>query len=197
MTTVTIHAVDFDDPQQTADFLFILDHYMRGPTGSGKPMDDELRAHLPDALRSRPTVLCHIAYVVMNHGKNAARRPDQLRRRFFHLRRQAAAQHPRHRGPRGFPPTRDRPRPPRPRRDGGAGTGCCKLTLEVLEGNRGAHRAYLEFGFQAYQTDPAMGAAMFMERNWAEPGGRRRPQKAIHSSSRRYSLPRSPCLKRP
>ena len=42
--------------------------------------------------------------------------------------------------------------------------GCCKLTLEVLEGNHGARRAYLDFGFEGYQLDPAMGQALFMEK---------------------------------
>mgnify|MGYP000614993650 CR=1 FL=1 len=42
--------------------------------------------------------------------------------------------------------------------------GCCKLTLEVLEGNHGARRAYLDFGFEGYQLDPAMGQALFFEK---------------------------------
>ena len=42
--------------------------------------------------------------------------------------------------------------------------GCCKLTLEVLEGNQGARQAYENFGFAAYQLDPAMGRALFMEK---------------------------------
>ena len=42
--------------------------------------------------------------------------------------------------------------------------GCCKLTLEVLEGNRGALEAYLQSGFRAYALDPAMGTAIFLEK---------------------------------
>ncbi|WP_153162119.1 N-acetyltransferase [Zoogloea sp. 1C4] len=164
MTTLTLQPVNFDDPRQTADFLFLLDHYMRGPTGNGKPMDDDLRARLPDALRRRPTVLCHIAYVSDESGRTQpaglincvegfstfAGKPllnihdivvhEDFRRRGIARALLAHAE----------TVARDR--------------GCCKLTLEVLEGNRGAHRAYLEFGFQAYQLDPAMGAAMFMEK---------------------------------
>lgn len=41
---------------------------------------------------------------------------------------------------------------------------CCKLTLEVLEGNEIAQRAYRSFGFEGYQLDPRMGRAMFWQK---------------------------------
>ncbi len=40
-------------------------------------------------------------------------------------------------------------------------TGCCKLTLEVLEGNASARRAYEKIGYTPYELDPEMGRAMF------------------------------------
>lgn len=43
-------------------------------------------------------------------------------------------------------------------------TGCCKLTLEVLEGNRSAIAAYTDAGFAPYQLDPTMGQARFFEK---------------------------------
>ena len=42
--------------------------------------------------------------------------------------------------------------------------GCCKVTLEVLEGNKVARNAYLKFGFAGYQLDPDTGNALFMEK---------------------------------
>lgn len=42
--------------------------------------------------------------------------------------------------------------------------GCCKLTLEVLEGNAPAIRAYKKYGFDGYELDPKMGKAMFWEK---------------------------------
>lgn len=42
--------------------------------------------------------------------------------------------------------------------------GCCKLTLEVLEGNKRARQAYENFGFRGYELDPKMGKAMFLEK---------------------------------
>jgi GNAT superfamily N-acetyltransferase len=42
--------------------------------------------------------------------------------------------------------------------------GCCKLTLEVLEGNQIAQLAYKAFGFSGYELDPQMGQALFWEK---------------------------------
>ncbi len=42
--------------------------------------------------------------------------------------------------------------------------GCCKLTLEVLEGNEVAQGAYRKLGFDNYQLDPEMGRAMFWQK---------------------------------
>ena len=42
--------------------------------------------------------------------------------------------------------------------------GCCKLTLEVLEGNKLAQAAYIANGFAGYQLDPEMGRAMFWQK---------------------------------
>jgi ribosomal protein S18 acetylase RimI-like enzyme len=45
--------------------------------------------------------------------------------------------------------------------------GCCKLTLEVLEGNSIAQAAYRSLGFDAYQLDPSLGKALFWEKKLA------------------------------
>jgi ribosomal protein S18 acetylase RimI-like enzyme len=42
--------------------------------------------------------------------------------------------------------------------------GACKLTLEVLSGNRSAITLYEKVGFEPYQLDPAMGQACFYQR---------------------------------
>lgn len=44
------------------------------------------------------------------------------------------------------------------------GLGCCKLTLEVLEGNQIARSAYEAFGFSGYELNPQMGKALFWEK---------------------------------
>lgn len=42
--------------------------------------------------------------------------------------------------------------------------GCCKVTLEVLEGNTVARHAYLKAGFAPYQLRPETGSAMFWQK---------------------------------
>ena len=38
---------------------------------------------------------------------------------------------------------------------------CCKITLEVLSGNKIACDAYHKLGFSDYQLDPEFGSALF------------------------------------
>ncbi len=42
--------------------------------------------------------------------------------------------------------------------------GCCKLTLEVLQGNEVAKGAYKKLGFSGYELDPSLGHALFWEK---------------------------------
>ena len=42
--------------------------------------------------------------------------------------------------------------------------GCCKLTLEVLEGNHMAQAAYASLGYAPYELDPQMGQAQFWQK---------------------------------
>jgi ribosomal protein S18 acetylase RimI-like enzyme len=42
--------------------------------------------------------------------------------------------------------------------------GACKLTLEVLGGNRSALTLYERYGFAPYQLDPALGDARFLQK---------------------------------
>jgi len=42
---------------------------------------------------------------------------------------------------------------------------CCKITLEVLEGNKIAQGLYSACGFVGYELDPQMGRAVFWQKN--------------------------------
>ena len=48
--------------------------------------------------------------------------------------------------------------------------GACKLTLEVLQGNRSAIALYERVGFSSFQLDPALGSAQFLQK-WLMPKG--------------------------
>ncbi|MET3105229.1 GNAT superfamily N-acetyltransferase [Oxalobacteraceae bacterium GrIS 2.11] len=45
--------------------------------------------------------------------------------------------------------------------------GCCKLTMEILEGNQHAMAAYRAHGFAGYELDPTMGKAVFWQKKLA------------------------------
>ncbi len=45
--------------------------------------------------------------------------------------------------------------------------GCCKLTLEVLEGNQVAQAAYRAYGFDGYELNPETGKALFWQKKIA------------------------------
>lgn len=45
---------------------------------------------------------------------------------------------------------------------------CCKITLEVLEGNHLAKGIYQDIGFAGYELDPAMGGAIMMQKKLAK-----------------------------
>ena len=49
----------------------------------------------------------------------------------------------------------------------GARLGCCKVTLEVPEGNTIAKAAYRSPGFDGYQPDPGLGRALFGKRSYS------------------------------
>ena len=46
--------------------------------------------------------------------------------------------------------------------------GCCKLTLEVLDGNTVARNLYKSIGFINYELDPKLGKAQFLEKKLYE-----------------------------
>jgi len=43
---------------------------------------------------------------------------------------------------------------------------CCKITLEVLQGNSAAIGAYSKFGFSNFQLDSSFGNAMFLQKEF-------------------------------
>lgn len=153
-----ITQVDFNNPQQTRDWLFLLNAYALDPMGGGKPLSDFARENLCERIKSRQDFVSFIAYennepvglinavegfstfnarplmnvhdiVVMLQARNAGLSQLLL----GEVARYARAKE------------------------------CCKLTLEVLSGNHAAKRAYQKFGFIAYELDPAMGQAEFLE----------------------------------
>ncbi len=151
--------VDYDDPEQGRILVELLDEYARHPMGGGRPLQGETREQLVRRLAEIPGAFSILAFV--------DNRPAGLANCFA-----------------GFSTFACRPlvnvhdlMVSAPFRGKGlAGRilakveeiarqrGCCKVTLEVLEGNEAAQHAYRRAGFAPYELDPAQGRALFWEK---------------------------------
>lgn len=149
----------YDDPAHAAALVELLDTYARDPAGGGEPLNDFARENLVDALAARPFVFSVLAF----DGETPVGLVNAIEGFSTFACRPLVNVHdvvviPCHRG-RGIAAAmlaeveavaRER--------------GACKLTLEVLEGNAAARALYRRLGFAAYQLDPAMGQARFMQK---------------------------------
>lgn len=153
--------VDLDNLLHLAALRALLDEYASGPEGGGQKLDSEVLARLPEVLKASRCYAGWLAFVddapagLLNGflGVSTFRAQPLLnihdivvsapfRRRGIGQALLAAAE------------------------VGARARGCCKLTLEVLEGNAGAIAAYRQAGFAPYELDPAMGRAMFFEKKF-------------------------------
>ncbi|KAB2906670.1 MAG: GNAT family N-acetyltransferase [Burkholderiaceae bacterium] len=163
--TITVRPVDYADPREAQALVALLDSYASDPTGGGTPLRDEVKAQLADALRQRPHAFSVMAWARAGEGapeqavglvncfegfSTFACRPlvnihdvavlpgwrgQRVAQKMFALVEELARQR-----------------------------GACKLTLEVLQGNAPALRAYEREGFAGYALDPAMGQAQFLQK---------------------------------
>jgi len=156
---ITIREADFADPVDGAALLALMELYARDPMGGGRGLSDFTRAHLVGALARRPSAHGILAFagaepaglaICLEGFSTFACRP------LLNVHDLVVAE--------GF------------RRQGvgrrllqeaeliARRLGCCKLTLEVLEGNGAARAAYRSAGFRPYRLDPALGQAQFWEK---------------------------------
>lgn len=156
-----IHVIkaDLNDPQHGAAILAMLDAYASDPMGGGKGISPFVRKNLIAELRKRPAIHVLLAF----EGEQVAGFANCIEgfssfacKALLNIHDFAVA-----------PSFR------------GRGVGkqlmqaveacahaldCCKITLEVLEGNSVARSLYKSCGFIDYELDPAAGKAMFMHR---------------------------------
>lgn len=156
---INIVRVDYGNPQHGSDLVLLLDSYARDPMGGGEPLSQFVKDNLVAELSKRDFGLSLIAYVdnqpagLLNAFEGFSTfackplfnvhdivvletfRGLQLSQLLLQELEKIA---------------RDK--------------GCCKITLEVLEGNMIAQRAYQKSGFAGYELDPQMGKAMFWQK---------------------------------
>lgn len=156
---IDILLADYRNPAHARALVDLLDSYARDPAGGGTPLAPEVLSELPEALAARPQAFSVLAYdaeqpvglvnciegfstfackpLVNVHDVVvlASHRGQRVAQRMLaRVEEEARAR------------------------------GACKLTLEVLSGNRSALRAYEREGFAGYQLDPAFGSAMFLQK---------------------------------
>jgi ribosomal protein S18 acetylase RimI-like enzyme len=156
---IRVSLVDYLNPQHAKDFTYLLNAYAEDPMGGGKALPDDVKQNLTEKLSKIPHAFSIICYVddqpaglincfeafstfkcqpLVNIHDIAVmtefRGLGISQRMLEKVEEQAKAR------------------------------GCCKITLEVLEGNEIARNAYLKFGFDGYELDPKMGKALFWQK---------------------------------
>lgn len=150
---------DYGNPAHAAALVQLLNAYAQDPAGGGQPLNDFAKTHLVAELAARPqafsvlafdgvepvglvnciegfsTFACRPLVNVHDVVVLSSHRGRRVGEQMLLLVEQIA---------------RER--------------GACKLTLEVLQGNRSAITLYERIGFAGYQLDPAMGQAQFLQK---------------------------------
>ncbi|WP_225692246.1 GNAT family N-acetyltransferase [Thalassolituus sp. ST750PaO-4] len=150
---------DLNNPLHASAMIEVLNHYADGIMGGGEKLSDFTRANLAAELARRPNVHVVLAFIddepaglvisiegfstfsckpLLNVHDVAVMEKFQgrgLSKRIMNKTEEIARE-----------------------------LGCCKLTLEVLEGNKVAKNAYRSLGYASYELDAAMGKAMFWQK---------------------------------
>ncbi|WNC67305.1 GNAT family N-acetyltransferase [Thalassotalea nanhaiensis] len=157
--TIAIIKADYNNESHCKDLMFLLNAYAEDPMGGGAPLSDYTVQNLCNELRKRDNVFSLLCYVddkpaaicncvegfstfkakpllnIHDMGVVSEYRGLGLSHKLMDEVETIAVE-----------------------------MGCCKITLEVLEGNQVAKNSYIKFGFEGYELDPEMGKAMFWEK---------------------------------
>lgn len=163
---VDVRVVNYADPQEAQALVDLLDAYARDPAGGGQPLPDAVKAGLPQALQQRQGAFSVIAWAPAEGAADGEQPVGIINclegfstfacRLLINVHDVAVL--PAWRGKRVTQQmfaTVERIARER---------GACKLTLEVLQGNAPAVRAYEREGFAGYTLDPALGQAQLMQK---------------------------------
>ena len=158
-TRFQVCRADYADPVHAAAIIALLDSYAIDPAGGAKPLSAFTRHNLVAALAVRPQAFSVLAFdageavglVNCFEGFSTFACAPLVN---LHDVAVSPAYRGRGVGAQMLALVEDIARE----------RGACKLTLEVLQGNRGAGRLYERLGFADYQLDPAMGHARFMQK---------------------------------
>ncbi len=156
---LAVRRVDYQDQAQAQALVMLLDAYARDPMGGGDGLSEEVKSRLCRDLAQRSDAVSFIAWEdaqplgLINCIEGYSTFKAQPLMNIHDI-----AVLPAHRG-RGVGQALLAAAEAHARE-----RGCCKLTLEVLTGNRVALRSYQRFGFAPYVLDPSAGQASFMQK---------------------------------
>ena len=146
------------DERYAAGYLALMNHYAEDRAGGGQSLPDDVRERLIPALRERDDALILLALdadEVVGLANCFEGFSTFAARPLLNLHDLVVHAESRGRGigtqllARLSELARER--------------GCCKVTLEVLEGNVGAQALYRRVGFAGYALDSEFGQAMFWQ----------------------------------
>jgi len=153
---------DFTNPAHGDMVVALLDEYARGPMGGGQPLSDYARANLAAELARRPAAGALVALqdgvpaglaIYFEGFSTFACKP------LLNLHDLMVSERFRGRGiARQLLAALD---------ERAARRGCCKITLEVLQGNEPAKALYRKIGYQGYELAGDAGQAMFWQKKLA------------------------------
>ncbi len=155
---IEVFEADYADPLHATALVDLLDQYARDPAGGSEPLSAFARDRLAAELAARPTAFSVLAFDAelpiglincIEGFSTFACKP------LINVHDVVVISGYRGRGVGRL--MLERVKAVAHRR------GACKLTLEVLDGNRSAISLYEKFGFAPYQLDPAMGQARFFQ----------------------------------
>jgi GNAT superfamily N-acetyltransferase len=155
----TIIRADLARPEHAAALVRLMDEYASGQTGNGIGLSDDAKANLAAVLQARAgahtllaeqegefvgllnafegfsTFACRPLLNIHDVVVTEAQRGRGIGRLLMEAAERLARE-----------------------------LGCCKLTLEVLEGNVKAQAAYKSLGYAGYELKPEMGKALFWQK---------------------------------
>ena len=159
---ITARLADYQNAGDAQALVSLLDAYARDPAGGGVPLSEFAKSHLVPALASRPQAFSVLAF----DGEVPVGLVNCIEGFSTFACRPLVNVHDvavlaSHRGRRIGELMMARVEVLARER------GACKLTLEVLDGNRSAMTLYQRCGFAPYQLDPALGDARFLQKKLA------------------------------
>lgn len=157
--SLRICQADYANPVHADALVMLLDAYARDPAGGGEALSEFAKTHLIQALAARPQAFSVLAF----WGDQPVGLVNCIEGFSTFACRPLVNVHdvavlPGHRGQRIGEKMLSLVDEISRRR------GACKLTLEVLQGNRSAITLYERMGFAGYQLDPGMGQAQFFQK---------------------------------